>query len=227
MRAFDVSTRRGPLTRGTERGLSIVRALMHEAEAARIASGISYAAIGRALRIAPRQVARILRAQSPRVSIVRAAQVLEAVGLELSARAFAAGVRVRDAGQLKLLGRFRPRIHPALEWREEVPVIEMASLGPADLRAWDAAIDGPGVRVRVEAETHVGDAQALARRLALKQRDGHVDCVILLLAETKHHRTLLAEAGDGLRAMFPVPQRAALAALRAGRAPAGNAIVLL
>jgi hypothetical protein len=200
---------------------------MREAEAARLAHGTSYAAIGRALRLGPGQVARIMRGQSPDVSIVRAAQVLESVGLELSARAFPAGVPVRDGGQVALLARLRRRISAELRWREEVPVVELPSAGSSDLRAWDAGIDGPDVRVRVDAETHVGDLQALERRVALKQRDGREPCVIVLLADTRHHRALLAEAGDGLRSAFQISQRAALAALRAGSSPGGNALIVL
>ena len=219
--------RRGPLTRGTERGMSLVQALMREAEAARIANGTSYVAIGRALRLGSGQVAKIMRSQTSRVSVVRVAQILEAVGLRLAASAFPAGPPVRDAGQLALLARFRERISPALRWSEEVPVVELMTAGVADLRAWDAGIDGAAVRVRLDAETHVGDLQLVQRRVALKQRDGLVGCVILLLSDTQHHRRLLRVAGDGLRAQFPVSQRAALRALRDGAAPGGNAIVLL
>jgi len=200
---------------------------MRDAEAARVASGTSYAAIGRALRLGSGQVAKIMRARSPRVSIVRAAQILEAVGLRLSASAFPAGAPVRDAGQLALLTRLRSRISPALLWREEVPVVELMTAGVAHLRAWDAGIEGPGVRVRADAESHVGDLQAVLRRVALKQRDGRVDCVILLLADTQHHRRLLAIAGDTLGTQFPISQRAALRALREGRSPGGNTLVLL
>jgi hypothetical protein len=222
-----VPTRRGPLTRGTEKGRATVQALMREAEAARVTSGTSYAVIGRALRLSTGQVARICRGRSPNVSIVRAAQVLEAVGMELSARAFPVGAPVRDAGQVALLGRLRRRINPDLRWAEELPVVEMPTPGLSDFRAWDAGIDGPGVRVRVDAETHVGDLQAVERRVALKQRDGREECVILLLADTRHHRELLHAAGDGLRSAYPVPQRTTLAALRAGRSPGGNALILL
>ena len=200
---------------------------MRQAEAARAAHGTSYAEIGRALRLGAGQVARIMRGDSPNLAIVRAAQVLEAVGLQLSAGAHLAGAPVRDAGQVALLHRFRARVSAELTWREEVPVVELPVPGIVDHRAWDAALDGPVVYARVEAETHAGDAQALARRIALKQRDGHVSCVILLLARTRHHRRVLDEAGDGLRAMFPVSQRTALAALARGDSPGGNALILL
>ena len=65
-----------------------------------------------------------MRGQSRQLSIVRAAQVLEAVGMELSAKAFPVGVPVRDAGQLALLGRLRARINSELVRTNEVPVIE-------------------------------------------------------------------------------------------------------
>jgi hypothetical protein len=201
--------------------------LMREAEAARVASGTSYAAIGRALHLSTSQVAQIFRAASRDVTIVRAAQVLEAVGLQLSAQAHPVGPPVRDAGQLALLERLRARVHPGLAWRLELPVVELPDPGVVDRRAWDAGIDGPGVRVRIDAETHVGDVQAVSRRVALKQRDGREACVVLLLAETRHHREMLSLAGDGLRAAFPIPQRSAMAALRAGRSPAGNSLILL
>jgi len=219
--------RRGPLTRGTDRGLAILQALMRDAEAARQASGISYAEIGRAIRLAPGQVARILRGKLASVTFVRAAQILAAVGLKLAASAFPEGPAVRETGQRALLDRLRRRISRELAWSEEVPVIELPVPGEADHRAWDAGIDGPDCRCRVDAEAHVGDLQAVARRVALKQRDGREPCVILLLADTKHHRALLASAGDGLRARFPISQRAALAALKAGQSPGGNALVLL
>jgi hypothetical protein len=200
---------------------------MREAEAARAASGTSYSAIARALRLSPEQVARIMQGRSPETSIVRASQILEAVGLELSARAFPGGMPVRDAGQVPLLGRLRSRIQLSLRWTDEVPVVGIFVPGRTDLRAWDAGIDGSGVRVRIDAETHVGDLQAVERRVALKQRDGKELCVILLLADTKHHRTLLAGAGEAIKGRFPISQRAALAALRAGKSPGGNALVLL
>lgn len=219
--------RRGPLTQGTERGIAIGRSLMHDAEAARVARGTSYAAIGRALRLSPGQVATIMRGNSPELAIVRAAQVLATVGLQLSASAFPVGAPVREAGQIALLGRLRGRIAADLVWTEEVPVIEMPMAGSVDHRAWDAGIDGKSWRARVDAETHVGDLQAVERRVALKQRDGMVECVILLLADTRHHRAVLEIAAAGLRARYPVSQRAALAALRAGRSPGGNALILL
>jgi transcriptional regulator with XRE-family HTH domain len=222
-----MSTRQGALARGTDRGNAIVRALIREAESARMARGTSYAELARALRMSPTQVAAILRNRSPDLTIVRASQLLAVLGLKVAVSAFPESEPIRDAGQLALLGRLRARIHPALTWSDEVPVIELPSPGAVDHRAWDAGIDGPECRCRVDAETRVGDLQAVERRVALKQRDGREPCVLLLLADTKHHRELLEASGAGVRTRFPVSQRAAMAALKAGRSPGGNALLLL
>ncbi len=85
----------------------------------------------------------------------------------------------------------------------------------------------PGVRVGIEAETRVRDAQELQRRLSLKRRDGGVDHLILLLANTRHNRAFLRVAGSGFLADLPVPGATALARLAAGEDPLGSAIVLL
>jgi transcriptional regulator with XRE-family HTH domain len=222
-----VPTRQSALARGTERGSAIVRALVREADAARVARGTSYAEIGRALRMSATQVANILRGRSPDLTIARASELLAVVGLKLTASVFPEGESVRDASQLALLARLRARIDGELTWSEEVPVIELPVPGVLDHRAWDAGIDGPECRCRVDAETHVGDLQAVERRVALKQRDGREPCVLLLLADTKHHRALLEVAGAGIRTRFPTSQRAAMAALKAGRSPSGSALLLL
>ena len=215
------------MRRGTEHGRAIVHDLCREAEAARQSRGTSYADLGRALGVSGGQVARICRGQSPDLSIVRASQLLAVTGLELSARAFPTGVRLRDRGQLRLLGRLRARVHPSLGWHIEAPVVELPTAGRPDLRAWDVAIEGAGWVVGVDAETRVGDLQAVVRRVTLKARDGAVDGVILLLAETRHHRRLLDETSVDLRAKLAVSPRQALASLRLGRRPGGSAIVLL
>jgi hypothetical protein len=143
------------------------------------------------------------------------------VGLALAVRAYPAGDAIRDAGQARLLERLRIRVAPALGWTTEVP---LSITG--DLRAWDAVIRGPGWRIGVEGETVLDDIQAVERRVALKRRDGNVDHVILLVADTPRNRRALAAApaafGD-----LPLRTREILAALRDGRDPGGSGIVIL
>jgi hypothetical protein len=215
------------IDRGSAVGRRLVGDLARELETARLAAGLSYATIGRAAGISGSQVGRISQGRSPRVSILRMAQLFSIVGMTFSGRAYPDGTPLRDRAHVELLGRLRRRLHPSLGWRTEVPVVELRSAGAADLRAWDAAVDGLSVALRVEAETHVHDLQALERRLRLKQRDGNVDIVLLLLSDTRHHRNLIRAADPGLAALFPISTRAALAALGRGRSPGASAIVLI
>jgi hypothetical protein len=124
------------------------------------------------------------------VALRRLAVVASVVGLRLSVRAYPSGLAIRDAGQVALLGRLRKLLHPSLSWRAEVPLpLE------GDLRAWDAAIGAASWTVYVDAETRILDAQALERRLAVKQRDTGTDRVILLLADTRTNRLILRSLG--------------------------------
>jgi hypothetical protein len=140
---------------------------------------------------------------------------------------------MRDAAHFALLSRLRARVATTLAWRAEVPVV--ASLapvasgdrGPRDRRAWDAIIEGRDWRVGVEAETRLFDIQALERRVALKQRDGAVAAVILLVNDTVNNRRILALDDLGLRDRFPGSARAALQQLAAGLPPAANTLLVL
>jgi hypothetical protein len=218
--------RESPADRGLARGGRLVSELTRAAEEARLDRGLSYRILGRGLRLSGEQVARICRGQSRQVSMIRMAQLLECVGLELGARAYPGSSPLRDRAHRELLDRLRSRMSPSLRWRLEVPVIDAAAR-PIDLRAWDATIEGGAWSIGVEAETRVRDLQGLQRRIALKQRDGTVDSVILLLNDTMWHRDLLRSALPDLRAAFPVSARMALGALMRGNQSPGNAIIVL
>jgi len=219
--------RQRAVDRGTDRARHLRIEIGREIDRARLERGLGYAVVGRAMGMSGVQVARICRGQVPGVSLERLAQLCAVVGLELAARGYPVGSAIRDHAHVALLERLRVRLAPELRWRLEVPVIELPLAGAVDLRSWDAAIDGFGWTIRVEAETRVSDDQSLIRRVTLKQRDGSIDCVVLLLSDTRHHRELLDAAGDALRTLFPIGPRAALSALAAGRKPPGSCLVLL
>ncbi len=61
-----------------------------------------------------------------------------------------------------------------------------------------------GRRAGCEAETRLADVQALERRLALKARDGDVDVVVLIVADTAHNRAVLERERGTLRALLPL-----------------------
>jgi hypothetical protein len=137
-------------------------------------------------------------------------------------RAYPAGRRLLDAPQLTLFGRFRQVTHTSWGWQTEVP---MPIAG--DLRAADVRGRIPGCVVMVELITRIVDFQAQSRSALLKKRDLHADRLVLVVAATKANRHAVRELEDALAASFPVSGRAAMAALRAGRDPGGDGLVLL
>jgi hypothetical protein len=98
---------------------------------------------------------------------------------------------------------------------------------PGDLRAFDALLARPDATIAVEAITRLRDAQAQLRAAALKQRDGNVPRLVLLIKATQHNRQTLASTADVLATIFPLGTRATLEALSQGVDPGDNGIVLL
>lgn len=166
-------------------------------------------------------LSEIERGLAPYVTFVHAAIVAAVLGLDLSVRLYPAGRAIRDAGQLRLLARFKPIVSAAWRWQYEVGLAI-----DGDLRAWDAVIVGP-LRIAIELETHLYHVQALVRRVQLKLRDSNVERVILVMADTRHNRAVLAAAADVLGTFLPCPRRRLLAALRAGTDPGANGYVLV
>jgi len=207
--------------RGKAKGRHLIRAIGAEIRLARARLGLSIAAVAREIGISPAELSRIERAQAEWVSVIVLAELCSVVGLELSARAFPGAPPIRDARHGGLLGRLRAKLHESLGWSAEVPLPNAG-----DQRAWDAMISGDGWRYGVEAELNPIDGQALFRRLTLKQRDGMVDGVVLLLPDTRQSRQFRREFAELIAANFPVPARVALQRLKAGLDPGGNAVIV-
>jgi transcriptional regulator with XRE-family HTH domain len=210
------------LDRANRRASRTVRQIGEELRAARRDRDLSQGSIARAVAISASEVSRIERGLVAGVSVARLTQLAETVGLDLTVRAFPGGQPLRDAGQLRVLGRLRAATSPALRWSMEVPFAT-----PGDQRAWDAVVSGPGWRYGVEVETGPTDGQALARRLRLKLRDGGVDALLLVVPSTRRVRAFLEAATELLAPVFPVPGRIALQRLAAGADPDGSAIVVI
>jgi transcriptional regulator with XRE-family HTH domain len=186
----------------------------------RTAAGLSLRAVSAASRVEYSRISRFERGlEDLRLDDIGA--VAAVVGLELSIRAYPAGDPIRDVAHARLLARFHRELHTSLRWHTEVPFPD-----PRDLRAWDAVTGREDWRVGVEAETVIDDTQALDRRIALKRRDGGVDDVVLLVADTPRNRRALAAAGAAF-ADLPFRTREMLAALRTGTEPRGSGVVLL
>jgi len=192
----------------------------------RVSSGLALREVGRRVGMSPSQVSRIERGLAPSVTHRQAALLGAVVGLDVRVRAYPSGDPIRDAAQVDLLDRLRPRLAPRLKLAAETP---LPMLG--DLRAWDGLISGLsgscGRTMPVEAETRIADWQAVDRRLALKQRDADEPYLLLVVADTRHNRAAIAAAGVAAVTRFPVTARRALAALASGSHPGGSALVFL
>ena len=220
-----MGTRDRPGDRGRRRAREASRRLGREHWEARVGGGLSLRACADASGTSYSKLWRFEHGELEVVSIGDVGAWCAVVGLDLVFRAYPAGDALRDAASQRLLERLRAELHPSLGWRTEVPLrID------GDLRAWDAEIrcrEPRPWRCRVEAETRIADAQALERKLALKLRDDPGGHLILLVADTRSNRAVLAALRAGLRDLFPATARDVLAALRDGREPTGNAILLM
>ncbi|HET7026609.1 MAG TPA: helix-turn-helix transcriptional regulator [Candidatus Limnocylindrales bacterium] len=215
-------TRERLVDRGRVDARAITAEIAREVKLARLGHSLAQADVARAAGISQSTWSRIERGQASNLTILRASSLLAVVGLRLHARAYPAGSPLRDDAHGALLARLRGRLHPSLRWRTEVP---LALKG--DLRAWDATIAGERWSLAVEAEMRPRDLQTLCRRIALKQRDGEMPAVVLLLADTRHNRELVRDHGDDLRVSFPLPGARALELLRAGANPGASSIIRL
>lgn len=217
-----VPTRERLVDRGTLRGKRLLTDLGDELRHARLAGGLTQKELGRAARLSAPQISRIERGQHTAVSLLVLTRLSAVLGLDLAVRAYQNGSPVRDAAHLRLLQRLRDRLAPGVAWRTEVPLPISG-----DGRSWDAIVARNGWTVAVEAETRLRDLQALQRRIALKMRDGDMDRVVLLVADTRTNRTRIREHAPELRAWLPLAGRSALASLGEGSPPMESSLILL
>lgn len=85
---------------------------------------------------------------------------------------------------------------------------------------------GVDKRTAIELEMRLRDVQALLRRFELKRRDDPTDAFLLLVADTRNNRRLLAEFESMLVDLPRLWPTQVFAALEAGRHP-GAGIVLV
>ena len=195
---------------------------------ARLARGLRQTDVARFLGVSHARIGRVERGVVRTLGLADTASHGACVGLRLYARLYPAAGGLRDAAQLALLRRFRIRVGDAWRWQLEAP-LNIAG----DLRAFDALLTaavppaGAPVTIAVEAITRLRDAQAQLRAANLKQRDGRVPRLVMLIGASHANRAALRSAADLLATTFPLGTRATLAALTARKDPGANAIVLL
>jgi len=216
-----MSTSERPRHRSDRLADEAIAVIGHQLRTARTGLGISQRSLESATGLSHGEISRIERGRVPDVPLRSVIRLATAVGLALPSRMYPNGDAVRDAGHARLLERFHRQLHPSLRWRTEVPLPI-----PGDLRSWDAITGGVDWRVGIEAETVIGDGQALERRLSLKRRDGGLDHTILLVADTPRNRRAL-EAAPAAFSDLPLRTREILIALRKGTDPGQSGIVII
>lgn len=144
------------------------------------------------------------------------------VGLKPFLNLYPSIARPLDRAQLGLFTRFRERIGQSWSVALEVP---MPIAG--DLRAADAVISRPGLRIVVEVITRLADFQAQVRSAHRKVRDLRADRLILVVAGTDTNRRAIRDAGAAVDDALPVKTKEAMARLSRGEDPGEDAIVLL
>jgi transcriptional regulator with XRE-family HTH domain len=190
---------------------------------ARISAGLSRSDVARAADVSPSQVDRFERGALRDVRVEQVCRLSLAVGLVPGMRFFPDADPLRDAGQVKVLGRLLARLPASAGIRTEVPLY-----GRSDARAWDAVGMGFECRDAFEVETRLWDLQATERRVMLKLRDDQtIHHVFLVVADTKANRRALAAGREALRGNFPLDTRAAMASLCAGRCPGANGVLIV
>jgi len=192
-----------------------------EIRGARRMAGISQDTLGAAVGLSGSEVGRVERGEASWLTIVHAARLVSAVGLDLWVRAYPGGPPVRDAAHLRLLAAFEARMPVWVQCHREWPIPNSR-----DRRALDLFLAGLPLPTGVEAETVLADAQALERDINLKRRDARLERMILLVRDSKRNRDILSST-DVLRRSFPLHTRAVMAALSRGRDPGADGIVLL
>jgi transcriptional regulator with XRE-family HTH domain len=185
-------------------------------------AGLSQRAAGFAAGMSHSQFGRIERGELRDLTFDQASRAAAAVGLRLVVKSYPDGDHARDRAQLALLERFRIRLPRGTEWRTEVPLPIQG-----DRRAWDGLATLRGRRAGCEGETRLNDVQALQRRVTLKKRDGNVDIVLLVVADTTANRRFLEQHREELRGLLPLDSRQVLDAFRRGELPEKSGIVIV
>jgi len=218
-----MATRETRIKRGRRRGRTVVTRLMSELVATRQTLNLSQRAMARELHRSQTALVRLERlARIDRISFVDVAEMASMLGLEVGATLHVLGDPLRDRGHQVLITRFRALLAATIRVIAEVPLPNVG-----DRRSWDLLLRCVGQLIGVEAETRVRDAQALVRRMRERERDGGVDQIVLVLAESAVNRRLLPDLLEALGPRFSTSPRLIRRALREGQPLPGSGVLLV
>lgn len=190
---------------------------------ARVACGVTQAAVAEALDWSASHVRRIERGQRASVTYRELSEFAAVVGLRFYGRLHPGGGRLRDAAQLGMINRYR---REAMDAGWTCRIEEPLSIS-GDLRAFDLMLVAGQIRVAHEFLSRVRDIQAQVRPILQKQRDAGLGSLVVVIRDTDTNRKAVREAGPALTDLFPLTTREVRAAIRALRDPGRNGILFL
>jgi len=191
--------------------------LASEFRQARLALGQSQAHVATTARMSRGRYAQIERGRAANLTLVELDRVAVVLGLSPSIRVFPSGAPVRDVASATRLQTFTKQVRRPLTYRVEVAPPRFDDR--PEYRAWDAVLFGHRERTACELEMRLRDVQAVRRRIELKRRDDPTEHFLLLIADTRTNRRVLAEFETLFRDLPRLRPSTVWSALEAGRHP--------
>ena len=212
------------LDRAKQRANRARHTIGDEIRTARLAAGTSQSAVGLASHLSQPVISRIERGGFSSVSLDKLFVVADAVGLDLSIKAYPGRNPTRDAAHARKLSAFLACVAPPLRYATEVAL--PAREGATEQRAWDAMLFARDGETGVELEMRLYDVQAQARRILLKWRDSGADRLLLLVNDSHSNRRVLRSFPEYFAALPRLRTASVLRSLANGeRPPTGLVLV--
>ncbi len=204
----------------------LIARILREARDLRTAAGLTHSEIAQSLGIARSGMTRLEAGKFDDLGIIRLSEIASVLGYEVSLGLHPIGDPVRDKGQLACGRRFAALLSD--RWRV---TDETLLPGAGEQRAWDKLLrlvdTTPRYLVGVDIESRVWDVQAMVRRTRARERDGQVDHILVVLADTAHNRRVADELRSALGPAYATGPRRLFAGLRAGERLVGSGVVLV
>jgi transcriptional regulator with XRE-family HTH domain len=192
----------------------------------RVRAGVSQEQLASDLGISQGAYSRIETGRLGDVGVIAISQIASVLGYEVSVGLHPIGDPVRDKGQLACGRRFGALLSD--RWRV---TDETLLPGAGEQRAWDKLLRltdaAPRYQVGADIESRVWDIQAIVRRTRARERDGQVDHILIVLADSAHNRRIADELRRALGADYATGSPRIMAALRKGERLSGSGVVLV
>lgn len=216
-----MATRETRRQKGHRKGQALVRGLVSDLREERQVANVSQRTVARELGWQQSGLNKLEQLEFLNVSLVRLVEIAAVLGFDVSVRLHRVGDAIRDRASEALIARFLRFV------ADPYRVTREALLPDGGQRSWDILLRIGGVMVGVEAVTRIRDLQALVRHIRLRERDGGVDHVLVVLSDSTHNRALVGQLVATLGERFETPRGTILAALRTGMPVPGSGVILL